>query len=258
MRGQEILDAMGLPPASRVDRRVPKSLLLEHGAPTASDKRRIRDGIGQLQWVAAMKPTTVGVAEYRDGVREYLEIAVLHLRLRSEARTARLVELLHRAVPYPVVAVTEGEDLTHLSFAHKRWSQGEAGSTVLDGGILAADWPHGLQDAHDTAFLAAIALDRQPRSSLFVLYQGLMDAVLAHRVARLTGRFSLADSPEHVEARRTDLSECERLAKEISRLRAAARREKQVPRQVELNLELKRLEAARARTLEHLSETTPR
>ena len=43
-----------------------EELLLENGAPTAADKRHINDGIEELQWVAALKPTTIGVAEYRD------------------------------------------------------------------------------------------------------------------------------------------------------------------------------------------------
>jgi hypothetical protein len=41
--GDEAIAALDLPAAARVDRRVPKSLLLEHGAPTAADKRHIND-----------------------------------------------------------------------------------------------------------------------------------------------------------------------------------------------------------------------
>ena len=94
------LAALGLPDEALVDKRVPKSLLIDNGAPTAADRRRIREGIEELRWVAALKPTTIGVAEFRDGTREYLEIAVLNLILRSGAHAARLAELVHRAVPY--------------------------------------------------------------------------------------------------------------------------------------------------------------
>ena len=77
------LSALALPQGALVDRRVPKSLLVDNGAPTAADRRRIREGIEELRWAAALKPTTIGVAEFRDGTREYLEIAVLNLILRS-------------------------------------------------------------------------------------------------------------------------------------------------------------------------------
>ena len=58
------LAALALPADAFVDRRVPKTLLIENGAPTAADKRRIREGIEDLRWLAALKPTTIGVAEY--------------------------------------------------------------------------------------------------------------------------------------------------------------------------------------------------
>lgn len=251
MKAAELLAALDLPAAARVDRRVPKTLLTEHGAPTAADRRRISDGIERVHWVAAIKPGTVGVAEYRDEVREYLEIAVLHLLLRATAKSARLVELLHRAVPYPVVAVTEQDETAHLSLAHKRWSQGEAGKTVLDGEVVTAD-PAGVDAPSRSAFLAALALDRQPRGNLNALYQGWMDTVLALRAARRTAIFALPDSAERRAARGQALGECERLETEITRLRAAAAKEKQMPRKVELNLELKRLEAERAAALARL------
>ena len=78
----DLIAALALPGSALVNRRVPKSMLVENGAPTPGDKRRIRDGIEEIWWLAALKPTTIGVAEYRDEAREYLEIAVLHVILR--------------------------------------------------------------------------------------------------------------------------------------------------------------------------------
>ena len=246
MNGDTLVDALDLPASSRVNQRVPKKLLLENGAPTAADKRLINDGIEELLWLAALKPTTIGVPEYRDDVREYLEIAVLRLTLRAEAKSKRLTELVHRAVPYPTLLLTEQGDRRGLSAAHKRWSQGEAGKTVLEGTVVAADW----DAAHDgdrwSAFRDALALGKQPRASLQALYQGWIDTLLALQAARVTGAFAVAASAEHAAVRRDALQECARLDGEIARLRATAAKEKQMARRVELNLELKRVEAAQA------------
>lgn len=252
MNAAEALTALDLPAAARVERRVPKTMLHEHGAPTATDKRRISDGVKQLLWVAALKPTTIGVAVYRDEVREYLEIAVLHLALRAAARVGRLVELVHRAVPYPLLLIAEKGEQTHLSLAHKRWSQSEAGKTVLDGEVVGVVWDGAGVDPHGAAFHAALALGRQPRGTLFALYQGWIDTVLALQAARLTGAFATLGTAEHGAARREALQECARLELDVARLRTAAAKEKQMARQVELNLELKRVEAARAAALARL------
>jgi hypothetical protein len=240
---ETIIKALDLPPGSRVDQRVPKKLLLESGSPTTADKRRINEGIESLQGLAALKPTTVGVPVYRDVSREYVEIAVLRLSLRAAAKLERLVELLHRAVPYPVLLLTEQESTLDLSAAQKRWAQNEAGKTVLDGEVVRA----GLTDQFGLPYMAefqfALALGHQPRSSLYALYQGWIDVVLAFQTAKFTSKFSLPTGPEHAATRKASLREYVRIESEIARLRAAAAKEKQMARKVDLNLALKRAEA---------------
>lgn len=246
MNGAALLAALDLPGSSRVDQRVPKKMLLENGAPTAADKRIINEGIEELVWLAALKPTTISVPEYRDEVREYLEIAVLRLTLRAAAKAARLVELVHRAVPYPLLLLTEQGERPGLSAARKRWSQGEAGKTVLEGEVVAVEWDAARDGERWPAFRDALALGKQPRTTLHALYQGWIDTLLAFQAARVTGTFVVAGNAEQAAARRDALQECARLDAEIARLRATATKEKQMARRVELNLELKRMEAAQA------------
>jgi hypothetical protein len=113
MNAADLVTALDLPSSCRVDQRVPKKLLVENGAPTATDKRWISEGIEEIYWVAALKPTTIGVSEYRDELRDYLEIALISVTLRPDAKAARLAELVHRAIPYPVVLMmVQGDGLT--------------------------------------------------------------------------------------------------------------------------------------------------
>jgi hypothetical protein len=239
----DLVAALDLPPGARVGRRVPKKLLIDNGAPTAADKRAINDGVEELVWLAALKPNTIGVPDYRDDMREYLEITVLQLILRAGAKAARLVALTHRAVPYPVLLLVALPNGINISAAHKRWSQGEAGKTVLDGDIVEANPSAALNDSVASAFRDALALNRQSRLSLYALYQGWIDMLLAFQAACKTGHFAPSLSPASATARREALAACARLESEITRLRAAAAREKQIARQVALNLELKRIEA---------------
>ena len=102
------------PSDALIDRRVPKTLLIENGAFASGDRRHIREGIEELRWLAALKPATVGIAEYRDAGREYLEIAILKIELRPAANGGRLVELVHRAVPYPVLLIVRRQGTPEL------------------------------------------------------------------------------------------------------------------------------------------------
>ena len=243
--------ALALPAGALVDRRVPKTLLIKNGAPTAADKRRIREGVEEIRWLAALKPTTVGVAEYRDASREYLEIAVLKLTYRSGARPGRLTELVHRAVPYPVLLIAWQGDTPAISLAHKRWSQGEAGKTVVDGDVVSIRLGDGCPNKLTVAFYDALAMNGQPTSTLFALYQGWIDTVRALRAAIVTGHFLMPTSEMEAKDRAAALEEYWRLESRIAELSASARKEKQISRQVDVNLQLKRLrtgrDAARAR-----------
>ena len=265
LSAQTLIHALRLPEGCRVDQRIPKKLLLENGAFTAADKRLITEAIEEIQWVAALKPNTIGVPDYRDTLREYLEIAVLAVTVRGVVKPAshsRLAELVHRAVPYPVLLLLiEGQSLT-LSLAHKRWAQNEAAKVVLDGSPISVTVsvtvaaslseghaagsshldPAAVADA-ENAFIQSLSVTLQPQATLHALYQGWVDCVQALLAARLTGSYQTPTTPEQAAARRQALADCERLEAEVSRLRAQALREKQLARQVELNLTLKRVQA---------------
>lgn len=249
MNADRIIAALTLPPETRVDQRVPKKLLVENGAPTAADKRQINEGIEELLWLAALKPTTIGVPEYHDDVREYLEIAVLSLTLRPGAKTGRLVELIHRAIPYPLLLVAEQSDHLTLSLAHKRWSQGEAGKMVLDDAVTLCDL---VEHAATAAFLDSLSLAVQPRSHLLDLYQGWINCLEAFQAAQITGRFAPSSSSEAASARREALVKYDHLVRQITALRAQAEKESQISRRVDLNLEIKRLEDELAESMKRM------
>jgi Domain of unknown function (DUF4391) len=249
MTAADVIAALVLPPESHVEQRVPRKLLVENGAPTAADKRQINDGIEELLWIAALKPTTIGVPEYRDAIHEVIEIEVLSLALRAEAKAGRVLELIHRAIPYPVFLVIEQANTVSLSLANKRISQNEAGRFVLDGAALicslenctaAADW------------LASLSLSRQPREHLFALYNGWIASIEAILAAKISGKLAPTTETALQEARRQVLADHARLERDIAALRAQAMKEKQVNRRVELNLKLKSLEAELAKASANL------
>jgi hypothetical protein len=249
MNRMDVIGALTLPPESLIDQRVPKKLLVENGAPTAADKRQINEGIEELIWLAALKPVNIGVPGYRDENREYLEIAVLSLSLRPAGKALRLQELVHRAIPYPVVLLARQTDICMLSLAHKRWSQGEEGKVVLDNAIVCCELADG--DTR-TAFLGSLALTAQPRVHLLALYEGWIDCLEAYRAAKITGRFEKSAGTKSAGIRRDALLDYESLTHNIAVLRSQAEREPQINRRVDINLEIKRLEAKLAEVTERL------
>ena len=197
-----IISALALPPETLVGQRVPKKLLAENGAPTGSDKRQINDGIEEILWHAALKPANLGVPTYRDAVREYLEIAILTVSFRPAARPTRLVELIHRAIPYPVLLVATMGEMATVSVAHKRWSQGESGQVVIEELRATAPFLPASPTAKELQFLTRLSVIGLPQVSLYALYQSWLDSVLALEASQITGAFVPPPTADHSQVLR--------------------------------------------------------
>jgi len=246
-----IINALAMTPETRVEERVPKKLFVENGAPTAGDKRQINEGISEVLWQAALKPANLGVPIFRDAVREYLEVVVLTAHFRSTAKTARLVELIHRAIPYPVLLISLTGNMASLSVAHKRWSQGEAGKVVIEELRVTAPFRPDAPTAEEAQFLARLSVVGLPQGDLFVLYQSWVDSILALEAAQITGAFR-PPTPENSAVLREQLDAHGQAVRELAALRAQAEKETQLNRRVELNLTIKRLEARIAELVQNL------
>ena len=242
MTATKVVEALSIPPNARVDKRVPKKKLMEQSIPTPGDKKQIQDGIDETIWIAALKPNNIGVPIFRDNVREYLEIIILTTKIRETAKATRLIELIHRAIPYPVVLITEQSNTICLSLAHKRWSLGESGKVVIEDLRITAPFQSESPTAEQLAFLSSLALSSQPRRDLFSLYQGWLDRMAALETSEITGVFKLPVSTDRSSALRENLDNHSKLKNEIIILRSSADRETQINRRVELNLEIKKRE----------------
>lgn len=238
MSAADVLTALALPSACLVTHRITKKLLLENAAGTPADKRLIQTEVAEIQWLAALKPSTIGVPSYSDDEREYLEIAVVSVRINRAGSANKVATLLHRAIPYPLVLLIESTDGVALSFAHKRWAQNEQGKVVLDGDIV-----NTLAHAEPAQ---ALSLAKQPQTNLYALYQGWMDTITHCQIEQLTGR-----RPQTISDRAA-LKRIQALDAQMVSLRVSASKEKQIAKQVASNLEITKLKQQYQKELDKL------
>ena len=243
---EAILAALALPPGALLSLRVPKKLLAEQSAPTSADKRAIQDGIDELYWLATLKPTTIAVPAATETGQDFAEIAVISAQLRPTARVARLTELIHRAIPYPVLLLSQGgqnDTKSVLSVAPKRPALNEGGKLVVERVVATSPFDPLLPSPIERAFLDSLALALLPARDLSTLYAGWLARIEASQAAVLCGHYTVRDDPAAIDQRRAVLGVHADLAREITGLRARARRERQLNRLVELNMQIQRLES---------------
>lgn len=237
---ETLIAAFDLPPGP-APRRIARSTLADN-VPTPADKRLVDGKLARLDWIASINPAATGIAA-SDTVQT---VNLLLARTRGPL-PPRLAEIVHRAIPQPVILIHADETVdplegtsTGLSLAPKRMAERESGRTVLT--ALHDTGPLG---EVDRPFIATLALASLPARNLAMLYAGLIERSEALAAARAGQRsFRLAGSPEELELWRQALADSAALAAEIATLSAAMRKESQLARRVELGEKVRNLKAS--------------
>ena len=228
MTPQDLIAAFALPPGPP-PRRVSKASLSDH-APTAADRRLIDKALARLDWVAGLTPANIGVPT---GEVDGLTIDTINL-LSATTRgpmPPRLAEIIHRAIPKPVILIHADENggAACLSLAPKRAAEREAGRVVTtevhDSGMLSN---------LDADFVATLALSTLPTRDLAALYAGLIERGEARAAARIAGRsFRLATSDQEAVKWRDAMREYGAINAAIAAMSATIQKEKQLSRRVD-------------------------
>ncbi|MGB4115523.1 MAG: DUF4391 domain-containing protein [Polaromonas sp.] len=269
-----LVQALALPASAYVGQRIAKTLLMAQIAnlpgTTPSDKRLANDLLAELHWLAALKPATCGLAVWQTTTHDYLEIAVLHAVLRDGAATStlrsgtqltRLIELIHRTIPYPVVLIVSQPNVDgateQISLAHKRLSLGTGSAMVLEhtattqpittksiapcAGITGAT----AHFVHYLAFNRAPGLPPLQFNDLHARYSDWLHAIEALAAAKHTGQFIVSPSAPHAAQRRSSLAAYDQLGQQLASLRAQAGKESQLGQRAALNVQIAKRMAER-------------
>jgi len=237
-----LYEKMTIPATCHLGKRVFKKLFFENATLTATDKRAFRDDIDTILWQYTLKPTTIQIKSYEDDHREYHEVAILQVNLKNTSRHKRIAEVIHRAIPYPIMVVLFFETSFVLSLANKRFSQAEHGAIVADEFYITDSVDLSVLTDIQKVFLTSLSVTSLPHTHFFAFYSALIDRVIALNCAKLTGGYRLETSAEKRRKRRKNLIDCHELEVQIAEHKAAIRKEQQFNRQVELNTKIKQLE----------------
>ena len=248
----DVVATFNLPPRStQAPRRVPKNRIVPRLPRPLG--RTFDAGTERLRWVATLKPALVGLAPGELALSSgdpvvVPEVLVFTLEARDDARPDKLAEAVHRAVHMHLLLLTTVDRELQLSLARKRTSLVDEQKVVLVGEPVSGP-PIDLDAPSETdrQLLAALALDHRPEADLGALYQRWTAALLAGKVARLSGTFRLLVEPEAL-GRRTKLMQAhDALQAELATLSRELRSASQIRDRVELSTRLKRGEAQLAR-----------
>lgn len=235
---QRFYRAAEIPDSALLGKRIFKKTIYENAQLSAADAKALKEDVSAITWQYSLKPNSVQIHSFEDEVREYLEVAVLEVSLRSRKRSDRIANLLHRSIPYPLVLVLTESDGLLLSVAHKRFSLAEKGTIVAEKPI-GTNWLSEPINERDELFLNSLRHSGLSHQNFYSYYEDFGKRVLAHNCSEISGAFRFEGTDEE---RRTALEEYEEMAQEIAKLKSKVKKATQFAEKVELNIAIKDLE----------------
>ena len=136
---ETLYEKMAIPDACHLGKRVFKKLFHENAKLGATDKKAFREDIDTITWQYTLKPSTIPIQAYEDDQREYHEIAILQVDLKTLNRTNGLLRSSTARFHTHWLLCLPIRQSCALSLAHKRFSQAEKGAIVAED-FLITDW----------------------------------------------------------------------------------------------------------------------
>ena len=230
---------LNLPQAAYLGARIYKKQLLENADLTITDRKWVNDDIESLEWRYTLKPATINVAKYEDADREYLEIALIHIKIKSDTHVKRLGEVIQRSIPYPLILVFECDNRININLADKRVNRADASKLKVEQ-FFDSDWLFSGSEI-ELAFLEQLNANSYSHQDLFTYYQELMRRVVALQTAKFTGKFSLTANAEADKLRQENLHALKQLELQLVSLKAQVKNETQFNRKLERNVQIKQI-----------------
>lgn len=243
---EDFLDSLQVPASCQLNKPVYKKMFLDMGALDATDKVCLKDDVSKIRWLYTFKPGTINIPAYRDSEREYEEVAILLVELTSRTRMKRIAGFIQRSIPYPLVLIFfnsfEGQEYILVSVSDKRINQADKEKWVIEDTVY-SDWINLREQSDEEAdFLHSLSINNLSFKNFWEFYKSFSKRVIAINCAEYSGLFSLEEAGKSEQADRLGkLKELERLEAYKAELANKLKKEKQMGRQIDLNIQIKQI-----------------
>lgn len=233
------IECLKIPAHCYVGKKVHKKLFYENAKLLSADKKAFQEHLEVVNWLYALKQDNTSLKAYVDDVREYSEISILLVGLKQVGTAERIINLIHRAIPYPLLLICSHQDTVMFSIAPKRFSLAEKGTIIVEE-VLNSGWIN-LESisSNELSFIRSLAIDTKLYLSFLDLYKGWEASLIALACSKHTGKL-LIKHDSTIE-RKELLERCLALQNEITCLRSSIKKETQMNKKVDLNTRINEL-----------------
>lgn len=248
-----IEDLIKVPNACIVNSILPKQDIFEATGMTKSDKDYFVRYVKQIRWLYKFDDASVRIKPYEDDEKSYLESELIGIKLKKEfqeynhntgnfhrfdARLDRIVDILLRFIPYPILLCAEFNDEIKFYVSHISESKSDFDKITLDE-LIYTDWINTNElDGFGEELINKLQIDNLDKTNVYTFYDDIVTAIIQYNGSREAGQEVNIDSDKIQEI----MDKIKVLERQIADLRVKIRRADNFSERVEYNIQIKDLQ----------------
>jgi hypothetical protein len=208
------------------------------------EKTAITKYIERMELTYLLTPTTINIQAFINEEYHYEGVMFVTAHLKegtTEKDIKVLEEVIHEALPHPVVITFSLQNKILLSTCMKRLNKVNKSNVVLET-IHQTNWIDGeMSNSVATAFLQSLQLIDLSFINFYEFYKDIDMAVEAFQNTNTTGTFKIIKEDEEREEQQSLIRQIQEMEQSIERIKAAIKKETQFNKKVELNIKVQQL-----------------
>ena len=248
-----IEDLINVPNAAIVNNIIPKQDIFEATGMNKSDKDYFVRYVKQIRWLYKFDDASVRINPFVNDEKSYLEAELISIKLKKEfqeynhntgnfhrfdARLDRIVDILLRFIPYPILLCAEFNDEIKFYVSHISESKSDYDKITLDE-LIYTDWIDVTNlDGFDEELIDKLQIDNLDKTNVFTFYDDIVTAIIQYNGSKEVGQ-EVTLSSDEIQKIMDDIKVLER---KIADLRVAIRREDNFNKKMDYNIQIKELQ----------------
>ena len=248
-----IEDLIKVPSAAIVNSILPKQDIFEATGMTKSDKDYFVRYVKQIRWLYKFDDASVRINPFVNDEKSYLEAELISIKLKKEfqeynhntgnfhrfdARLDRIVDILLRFIPYPILLCAEFNDEIKFYVSHISESKSDYDKITLDE-LIYTDWIDvNNLDGFDKELIEKLQIDNLDKTNVFTFYDDIVTAIIQYNGSKEVGQ-EVTLSSDEIQKIMDDIKVLER---KIAEIRVAIRREDNFNKKMDYNIHIKELQ----------------
>ena len=248
-----IEDLIKVPDAAIVNNIIPKQDIFEATGMTKSDKDYFVRYVKQIRWLYKFDDASVRIKPFDNDEKSYLEAELIGIKLKKEfqeynhntgkfhrfdSRLNRIVDILLRFIPYPILLCAEFNDEIKFYVSHISESKSDYDKITLDE-LIYTDWIDvNNLDGFDKELIDKLQIDNLDKTNVFTFYDDIVTAIIQYNGSKEVGQEVTLSSDEIQKI----MDEIKVLERKIAEIRVAIRREDNFNKKMDYNIQIKELQ----------------